>query len=78
MWTELGLDGPAWFIVCAVLLGGVWRLLAERARRRTLLDVATRAPAGTQVVQGDGAGGPAMWISVGSDAVDASPDEESG
>ncbi|MGI5461095.1 hypothetical protein ACQEWB_49690 [Streptomyces sp. CA-249302] len=79
MWTELGLAGPAWPAVGSVLLlGGVRRLLVERARRRTLVDVATRAPAGTQVVQGDGAGGPALWISVGSGRAAASESGESG
>lgn len=79
MWTELGLDGPAWPTVGTVLLlGGVLRLLVERARRRTLVAVTTRAPAGTQVVQGGGSGGSAMWISVGSGATAVSGSEESG
>ncbi|GGN41186.1 hypothetical protein GCM10011578_089170 [Streptomyces fuscichromogenes] len=79
MWTELGLDGPTWPAVGAVLLlGRVLRLLVELARRRTLVDVTTRAPAGTQVVQGGGSGGPAMWISVGSGTSAVSGSEESG
>lgn len=78
MWTDLGLDGLAWPTVCAVLvLGGALRLAVERARRRTLVDVTTRAPAGTQVVQGSGACGPAMWISVGSGVAAVSVSEES-
>lgn len=79
MWTELGRNGPAWATACTVLLlGGVLRLLVERARRRTLVAVTTRAPAGTQVVQQGGAGGPAMWITVGSGPSAASGSEESG
>jgi hypothetical protein len=79
MWTELGLDGPTWPTVCAVLLlGRAFRLLVERSRRRTLVEVATRSPAGTQVVQDGSPDGPALWISVGSGPTVPSAGRESG
>jgi hypothetical protein len=79
MWTELGLDGPTWPTVCTVLLlGRALRLLGERARRRTLVEVATRSPAGTQVVQDGSPYEPAMWISVGSGPKAPSAGRESG
>ena len=40
-------------------------LLAERARRKTLLELADRSPGGTVVMQADGLGGPAMIVRVG-------------
>jgi hypothetical protein len=43
----------------------VYRLLAERARRKTLESTYRYAPAGTIVVQGEGPGGPPMRIRVG-------------
>ena len=43
----------------------VYRLLAERARRKTLLDLVSHAPTGTIVVMEKGPGGPAMWVRVG-------------
>ena len=42
-----------------------YRLLAERARRKTLETTYRYAPAGTVLIQGEGPGGPAMWIEVG-------------
>ena len=45
----------------------VYRLFAERARRKTLLDLVSRAPAGTIVVMEKGPGGPAMWVRVGGE-----------
>jgi hypothetical protein len=45
----------------------VFRLLAERARRKTLVDLVTRAPVGTIVVMEKGPGGPAMWVRVGGE-----------
>lgn len=44
---------------------GVYRLLAERTRRKTLVDLVSHAPAGTIVVMEKGPGGPAMWVRVG-------------
>jgi hypothetical protein len=43
----------------------VYRLLAERARRKTLETTYRFAPAKTVVVQDVGPGGPAMWIWIG-------------
>ncbi|GAX58729.1 hypothetical protein [Streptomyces olivochromogenes] len=40
--------------------------LAERRRRATLLELVRHAPAGTVVVQGEGRGGPAMSVQIGS------------
>jgi hypothetical protein len=42
------------------------RLLAERARRKTLVQLVEGAPGGTVMMQGDGLGGPAMWVQVGA------------
>ena len=59
----------AWPYTAAVLaVVVVYRLLAERARRKTLVDLVTRAPAGTIVVMEEGAGGPAMWVRVGGES----------
>jgi hypothetical protein len=56
----------AWPYTAAVLAAtAVYRLLAERARRKTLVDLVSRAPAGTIVVMEKGPGGPAMWVRVG-------------
>jgi hypothetical protein len=58
----------AWPYTAAVLgLTAVFKLLAERARRKTLVDLVSRAPAGTIVVMGKGPGGPAMWVRVGGE-----------
>lgn len=48
-----------------------YRLLAERQRRKTLLALASRAPAGTVVFVDKGPGGPAMWLTVGDGNQDA-------
>jgi hypothetical protein len=59
----------SWPGACVVLVGLllalVYRLLAERARRRTLIATYRYAPGGTVVVQEKGPGGPAMWVWVG-------------
>ena len=43
----------------------LFRLLAERGRRKTIRVIAREAPAGTVVALGEGPGGPAMWVRVG-------------
>jgi hypothetical protein len=56
----------AWPYTAVVLAAtAVYRLLAERARRKTLVDLVSRAPTGTIVVMGKGPGSPAMWVRVG-------------
>jgi hypothetical protein len=56
----------AWPYTAAILaVTAIYRLLAERARRKTLVDLVSRAPAGTIVVMEKGPGGPAMWVRVG-------------
>jgi hypothetical protein len=56
----------AWPYTAVVLaVTAVYRLLAERARRKTLVDLVSHAPAGTIVVMERGPGGPAMWVKVG-------------
>lgn len=42
-----------------------FRLLAERARRRTLVELVGRSPGGTLVIQAGGQGSPAVWVQVG-------------
>jgi hypothetical protein len=55
-----------WPYIAAILAAtAIYRLLAERVRRKTLTDLLSHAPAGTIVVMGKGPGGPAMWIKVG-------------
>jgi hypothetical protein len=57
----------AWPYTAVVLVvTAAYRLLAERARRKTLVDLVSHAPADTIVVMEKGPGGPAMWIKVGS------------
>jgi hypothetical protein len=60
-----------WWEPCAagVIVAGIliYRLLAERERRKTLEATYRHAPAGTVVVLGEGPGGPLMWIRVGED-----------
>ncbi|MFF8386886.1 hypothetical protein [Streptomyces kanasensis] len=65
MWSELAVGGLAWPVVAVVLLSGALRLLAERSRRRTLVDVVTRAPRGTRITQDRGSFGPAFRVCVG-------------
>jgi hypothetical protein len=56
----------AWPYTAAILaVTAVYRLLAERARRKTLVDLVSRAPTGTIVIVERGPGGPAMWVRVG-------------
>jgi hypothetical protein len=58
----------AWPYTAAVLaLTAAYKLLAERARRKTLVDLVAHAPANTIVVMEKGPGGPAMWIRVGGE-----------
>jgi hypothetical protein len=62
----LALHVLAWPYVAVVLAAtDVYRLLAERSRRKTLVDLISHAPAGTIVIMGKGPGGPAMWVRVG-------------
>jgi hypothetical protein len=60
-----------WPGACAAVLVTVvivvYRLLAERERRKTLFVTYLHAPAGTVVVQGQSSAGPQMWVRVGSD-----------
>ncbi len=56
----------AWPYTAVILAAAaIYRLLAERARRKTLVDLVSHAPAGTIVVMEKGPGGPAMWVRVG-------------
>jgi hypothetical protein len=58
----------AWPYTAVVLaVTGAYRLLAERARRKTLVELVSHAPAGTIVVMEKGPGGPAMWVRVGGE-----------
>jgi hypothetical protein len=56
---------PAGLVVTLVLAVLGYRLLMERARRRTLIKFSRSAPAGTILVQDEGPGGPASWLRVG-------------
>jgi hypothetical protein len=56
----------AWPYTAAVLAAtAAYRLFAERVRRKTLVELVTRAPTGTIVIMERGPGGPAMWVRVG-------------
>ena len=56
----------AWPYTAVVLVvTTAYRLLAERARRKTLVDLVSHAPGGHDRGHGKGPGGPAMWIKVG-------------
>lgn len=59
----------SWPGACAVIVTVfgilVYRLLAERARRKTLEATYRFAPGKTVVVQDVGPGGPPMWIWIG-------------
>lgn len=58
----------AWPYTAALLtFRAVYRLLAERARRKTLVELVSHSPAGTIVVMEKGPGGPAMGIRVGGE-----------
>jgi hypothetical protein len=52
-------------LAVSVLAQLTFRLLAEKARRRTLIDVLDHAPGGSVVFQEAGPGGPTMWVWVG-------------
>jgi hypothetical protein len=59
---------------CAVVMvaaAAAYRLAAEGTRRKTLVELVTRAPAGTIVIMESGPGGPAMWLRVGSSPADS-------
>jgi hypothetical protein len=72
-WAELGTvlvaHAGSWPVVCAmtavllVLLG--YRLMAEQARRRTLIETCAYAPGGTVIIQEAGPGGPAIRVWIG-------------
>jgi hypothetical protein len=70
---------PSWVAVCVmgavlfIMLG--YRLAAERARRRTLIEVCTYAPRGTVIVQEPIAGSPAMRVWVGYGQPSAAADD---
>jgi hypothetical protein len=56
----------AWpYTAVFLAVAAVYRLLAERVRRKTLMDLVLHAPPGTIVVMEKGPGGPAMWVKVG-------------
>ena len=69
LWTVLVAHAGSWPIACAmtavllVLLG--YRLMAEQARRRTLIEACAYAPSGTVIIQETGPGGPAIWVWIG-------------
>ena len=44
-----------------------YRLLSERARRRTLVEFCREAPIGTVMIQDRGPGAPAVWVWVGGE-----------
>ena len=52
-------------LAVSVLAQLTFRLLAERARRRTLIELLDHAPGGSVVFQEAGPGGPTMWVWVG-------------
>lgn len=56
---------PATLLLAGMLAVMVYRLLAERERRKTLVCLLERAPGGTIVVMKEGQGGPAMSLRVG-------------
>jgi hypothetical protein len=56
----------AWpYTAVVIAVAAVYRLVAEQARRKTLVELLSRAPTGTIVVMEKGPGGPAMWVKVG-------------
>ncbi len=59
--------------VSVVLVVLIYRLLAERQRRKTLLTTYLHAPGGTIVVQGEGPAGPPMWVWVGDGSRSVTP-----
>ena len=63
---DVVLEQLVWSVLGIAPLGaGMWQLLAERSRRKTLVALVTRAPAGTQLMQRHGVGGPAFCVRVG-------------
>ena len=68
----------SWPVACEmvaallILLG--FRLVAERARRRTLIEACAYAPGGTVIFQEAGPGGPAMWVWIGDGQRPGPPD----
>ena len=74
-WAEraapLAAHAVSWWAVGAmtvVTFGTLlYRLLAERCRRKTLQATFRDAPGGTVVFQGKGPGGPPMWVWIGDD-----------
>jgi hypothetical protein len=72
-WTErvavITAHMTSWWAACTVIvvIFGIllYRLLAERERRKTLEATYLYAPAGTVVIQDEGPGGPPMWVRVG-------------
>ena len=61
-------------MVSVVLLMVIYRLAAERERRKALLDIYLIAPAGTEVVHDAGPGGPSLRVRVGGGVRKHSPD----
>lgn len=64
-------------LLSMVALGFCYRLLAERARRKTLVELVTRAPYGTEVIMESGPGGPAVSVSIGDKPRQLPPSEAS-
>jgi len=68
----------SWPTACAmvvallILLG--YRLVAERSRRRTLIEMCAYAPGGTVIFQKAGPGGPAMCVWIGDGQRPGLPD----
>lgn len=59
----------AWQYAAVVLVvTGLYRLLAECQRRKTMIELVSRAPANTVVILEKGPGSPAMWVRVGDGA----------
>jgi hypothetical protein len=59
-------------MVAALLISLGYRLVAERARRRTLIETCAYAPGGTVILQKAGPGGPAMCVWIGDGQQDSS------
>jgi len=72
----------SWEGTCAVLVASaailIYRLLAERGRRKTLEITYRYAPHKTVLVLGEGPGGPAMWIQVGGQQPASAGDQGAG
>jgi hypothetical protein len=72
-WAELGAGllahAISWPVACAMvtvlLISLGYRVVAERSRRRTLIEVCAYAPSGTVIVLEAGPGGPAMRLWIG-------------